>query len=185
MVSTIVWRTRRARRARSHGREPRVPVINALCDDYHPCQLLADLLTVKEHKGALQGLTMAYLGDARQQHGQLLPAGRRDGGHARPHRRPGGLPARPAIVAAAEDRAAETGGSVLVTVDAAEALAGADVVATDTWVSMGQEAEKEARMKLFRAYSVDADAMKLARAGRRRAALPAGLPGLRDRRGRH
>ncbi len=137
-------------------------MINALCDDYHPCQLLADLLTVKEHKGTLQGLTMAYLGDAaNNMANSYLLAGVTAGMHVRIAGPEGYLPAAE-IVAAAEERAAETGGSVLVTTDAAEALAGADVVATDTWVSMGQEAEKEARMQLFREYSVDEAAMALA-----------------------
>ena len=93
MVSTIVWRTGAHAGLVAMAENSRVPVINALCDDYHPCQLLADLLTVKEHKGALQGLTMALPGRLGQQHGQLLPAGRRHGGHARPHRRPRRLPA--------------------------------------------------------------------------------------------
>jgi ornithine carbamoyltransferase len=139
-----------------------VPVINALCDDYHPCQLLADLLTIKEHKGALNGLTMTYLGDsANNMANSYLLAGVTAGMNVRIAGPEGYLPS-PEIIAAAEDRAAETGGSVLVTIDAAEALLGADVVATDTWVSMGQEAEKEARMELFRNYSVDSAAMKLA-----------------------
>jgi len=162
MVSTIVWRTGAHAGLVAMAENSRVPVINALCDDYHPCQLLADLLTVKEHKGSLQGLTMAYLGDsANNMANSYLLAGVTAGMNVRVAGPEGYLPS-PEIIAAAEDRAAETGGSVLVTVDAAEALLGADVVATDTWVSMGQEAEKEARMKLFRAYSVDADAMKLA-----------------------
>ena len=93
MVSTIVWRTGAHAGLVAMAENSRVPVINALCDDYHPCQLLADLLTVKEHKGSLQGLTMALPGRLGQQHGQLLPAGRRHGGHERPHRRTGGLPA--------------------------------------------------------------------------------------------
>ena len=136
-----------------------VPVINALSDDYHPCQLLADLLTVREHKGRTQGLVMTYLGDAaNNMANSYLLAGVTAGMHVRIAGPEAYLP-DPAVVAAAEERAARTGGSVLVTTDAAQALAGADVVVTDTWVSMGQEAEKEQRQELFRDYAVDSAAM--------------------------
>lgn len=159
MVSTIVWRTGAHSGLVAMAENSKVPVINALCDDYHPCQLLADLLAVKEHKGELKGLSMAYLGDAaNNMANSYLLAGVTAGMHVRISGPEGYLPAAE-IVAAAEERAAETGGSVLITSDASEALKGADVVATDTWVSMGQEAEKEARMQLFRDYSVDEAAM--------------------------
>ena len=164
MVSTIVWRTYAQAGLEEMAANSLVPVINALSDDYHPCQLLADLLTVREHKGALPGLTMAYLGDAaNNMANSYLLAGVTAGMHVRIAGPEGYLPDA-GIVAAAQGRAAETGGSVLVTTDAAEALAGADVVATDTWVSMGQESEKKARMELFRDYTVDAAAMKRAAA---------------------
>ncbi|MFK0074774.1 ornithine carbamoyltransferase [Arthrobacter woluwensis] len=159
MVSTIVWRTGAHQGLVEMAENSRVPVINALCDDYHPCQLLADLLTIREHKGSLAGLTLTYLGDAaNNMANSYLLAAVNAGMHVRIAGPEGYLPA-PAIVAAGEERAAQTGGSVLVTSDAAQALAGADVVATDTWVSMGQEAEKESRMTLFRDYSVTEEAM--------------------------
>ncbi|GHG56554.1 ornithine carbamoyltransferase, catabolic [Sinomonas cellulolyticus] len=159
MVAAIVWRTGAHQGLVDMAANSRVPVVNALCDDYHPCQLLADLLTVKEHKGKLAGLSMAYLGDAaNNMANSYLLAGVTAGMHVRIAGPEGYLPA-PEIVAEAEDVAAATGGSVLVTVDPAAALEGADVVATDTWVSMGQEAEKAERMQLFRDYSVDAAAM--------------------------
>ncbi|WP_413250602.1 ornithine carbamoyltransferase [Sinomonas flava] len=159
MVAAIVWRTGAHQGLVDMAAHSRVPVVNALCDDYHPCQLLADLLTVKEHKGNLAGLSMAYLGDAaNNMANSYLLAGVTAGMHVRIAGPEGYLPA-PEIVAEAEDVAAKTGGSVLVTVDAAGALEGADVVTTDTWVSMGQEAEKAERMQLFRDYSVDAAAM--------------------------
>jgi ornithine carbamoyltransferase len=159
MVSTIVWRTGAHQGLVEMAENSRVPVINALCDDYHPCQLLADLLTIREHKGSLAGLTLTYLGDAaNNMANSYLLAAVNAGMHVRIAGPEGYLPA-PEIVAAGEERAAQTGGSVLVTSDAAEALAGADVVATDTWVSMGQEAEKESRMTLFRDYSVTEEAM--------------------------
>ncbi|KHL00563.1 ornithine carbamoyltransferase [Sinomonas humi] len=159
MVAAIVWRTGAHQGLVDMASHSRVPVVNALCDDYHPCQLLADLLTVKEHKGALAGLSMAYLGDAaNNMANSYLLAGVTAGMNVRIAGPEGYLPA-PEVVEEAEAVAAQTGGSVLVTVDPAAALEGADVVATDTWVSMGQEAEKEARMTLFRDYSIDSDAM--------------------------
>ncbi|AUI52228.1 ornithine carbamoyltransferase [Arthrobacter crystallopoietes] len=162
MVSTVVWRTYAHSGLEEMAAISRVPVINSLSDDYHPCQLLADLLTIREHKGEVAGLTMTYLGDAaNNMANSYLLAGVTAGMHVRIGGPAGYLPAA-AVVAEAEARAAETGGSVLVTSDAAEALAGTDVVATDTWVSMGQEEEKAQRLELFRDYAVDAAAMKLA-----------------------
>ncbi|MUK02100.1 ornithine carbamoyltransferase [Vibrio cholerae] len=165
MVATIVWRTYAQAGLEEMAAASGVPVINALSDDYHPCQLLADLLTIREHKGTLAGLTLTYLGDsANNMANSYLLAGATAGMHVRIAGPEGYLP-DPAVVVAAEERAGETGGSVLVTTDAAVALAGADVVATDTWVSMGQEDEKAARQDLFRAYAVDAAAMAQAAPG--------------------
>ncbi|WP_298255556.1 ornithine carbamoyltransferase [uncultured Arthrobacter sp.] len=162
MVATIVWRTYAQAGLEEMAAASRVPVINALSDDYHPCQLLADLLTIREHKGTLAGLTMTYLGDsANNMANSYLLAGVTAGMHVRIAGPEGFLPAAD-VVAAAETRAAETGGSVLVTTDPAVALADADVVATDTWVSMGQEDQKAARQELFRAYAVDEAAMERA-----------------------
>ncbi|KAD3515448.1 ornithine carbamoyltransferase [Arthrobacter yangruifuii] len=162
MVSTIVWRTYAQSGLEEMAANSSVPVINALSDDYHPCQLLADLMTIREHKGTLAGLTLTYLGDcANNMANSYLLAGVTAGMHVRVAGPLGYLP-DPRIVDAAAARAEETGGSVTITTDAAEALAGADVVATDTWVSMGQEAEKAARQELFRSYAVDAGAMAAA-----------------------
>ncbi len=163
MVSTIVWRTYKQSGLEEMAANSSVPVINALSDDYHPCQLIADLLTVREHKGATAGLTMSYLGDAaNNMANSYLLAGVTAGMHVRIAGPEGYLPSA-SIIAAAEERAALTGGSVMITTDAAAALADADVVVTDTWVSMGQEDEKEARLKLFTDYSVTSEAMKLAK----------------------
>jgi len=165
MVATVVWRTYAHSGLEEMAAISRVPVINSLSDDYHPCQLLADLLTVKEHKGELKGLTLAYLGDAaNNMANSYLLACATAGMHVRVAGPAGYLPSD-AVVAAAKERAAETGGSVLVTTDAAEALAGADVVATDTWVSMGQEEEKAQRQQLFRDYAVDTAALAQAAPG--------------------
>ncbi|GAA2969098.1 ornithine carbamoyltransferase [Glutamicibacter bergerei] len=163
MVSTIVWRTYAQSGLEEMAANSTVPVINALSDDYHPCQLLADLLTVREHKGKTAGLTMVYLGDsANNMANSYLLAGVTAGMHVRIAGPEGYLPSAE-IIAAAQIRAEETGGSVVITTDAAQALEDADVVVTDTWVSMGQEDEKVARQKLFVDYAVDAEAMKLAK----------------------
>ncbi|WP_104055442.1 MULTISPECIES: ornithine carbamoyltransferase [unclassified Arthrobacter] len=159
MVSTIVWRTYAQSGLEEMAAASRVPVINALSDDYHPCQLLADLMTIREHKGTLAGLTLTYLGDcANNMANSYLLACVTAGMHVRVAGPIGYLP-DPLIVDAAAARAEETGGSVMITTDPAEALDGADVVATDTWVSMGQEDEKAARSELFRSFAVDAAAM--------------------------
>ena len=159
MVGIIVWRTFAQAGLEEMAAHSRVPVVNALSDDYHPCQLLADLLTVREHKGRTAGLTLAYVGDAaNNMANSYLLAGVTAGMHVRIAGPAGFLPADD-VVAAARERALETGGSVLITSDPGEALDGADVVVTDTWISMGQEDEKEDRHTLFRAYQVDGAAM--------------------------
>lgn len=162
MVSTIVWRTYTQAGLEEMAEHSRVPVINALSDDYHPCQILADLLTIREHKGKLAGLTMVYLGDAaNNMANSYLLGGATAGMHVRIAGPEGYLPAD-SVVAEAQQRAAETGSSILVTTDPDQALAGADVVITDTWVSMGQEDEKEARAQVFKPYTVNTDAMNKA-----------------------
>ncbi|WP_421083406.1 ornithine carbamoyltransferase [Rothia nasimurium] len=159
MVSAIVWRTYAQAGLEEMAEHSRVPVINALSDDYHPCQILADLQTIQEHKGQLAGLTMVYLGDAaNNMANSYLLGGATAGMHVRVAGPADYLPAD-SVVAEAEARAAETGGSILVTTDPAQALAGADVVITDTWISMGQEDEKEARAEVFKPYTVNAEAM--------------------------
>jgi ornithine carbamoyltransferase len=135
-----------------------VPVINALTDEFHPCQILADWLTVGEHKGDLAGLTVVYLGDGANNMGHsYLLGGATAGMHIRIGA-PAGHQPRPAIVADAEKIAAGTGGSVLVTDDPAAAIAGADVVITDTWVSMGNEDETDARLVRFADYAISVEA---------------------------
>jgi ornithine carbamoyltransferase len=143
--SAIVWRTFGQERIAEMARSSRVPVVNALTDEFHPCQILADLLTVTEHKGPLPGLTLAYVGDGANNmaHSYLLGCALA-GMHVRVGAPEGHAP-DPEVVARAEQLAAAHGGSVRVTTDPAAAVAGADVVATDTWVSMGQEGEKEAK----------------------------------------
>jgi len=162
MVSVVIWRTFAQSGIEELAQNSAIPVINALTDDYHPCQVLADLQTVREAKGGTEGRVMTYLGDAaNNMANSYLLGGTTAGMHVRIAGPEGYLPAS-SVVAAAQQRAAETGGSVLVTTDAQEALDGADVVVTDTWISMGQEDETELRMKLFKDYAVDNTAMAAA-----------------------
>jgi ornithine carbamoyltransferase len=162
MTSAIVWRTYAQSGLEEMAAHAGVPVINALSDDFHPCQILADWQTVIEHKGSLAGLTVAYLGDGANNMGHsYLLGGALAGMHVRIGAPDGYQPAT-AIVVDAAAIAAGTGGSVLVTADPVEAMTGADVVITDTWVSMGQEAEKDARLALFGDYSITPTTLALA-----------------------
>jgi ornithine carbamoyltransferase len=162
MVSAIVWRTYGQAGLEEMAAGTTVPVVNALSDEFHPCQLLADLLTIREHKGTLAGLTVAFLGDGASNMAQsYLLAGATAGMHVRIGSPEQFSPA-PAVVADAEAIAARTGGSVAVLQDPRDAVAGADVVVTDTWVSMGKEEEKETRVAVFGGYRVTADTMSAA-----------------------
>ena len=163
MVSAIVWRTYAQSGLEQMAAVSRVPVINALSDDFHPCQLLADLLTIREHKGALAGLTVTFLGDGASNMGQsYLLACATAGMHVR-IAAPEEFTPTDAVVADADTRAAQTGGSVTLYTDPLEAVAGADVVVTDTWVSMGKEEEKAHRVATFGAYQVTPELMTLAK----------------------
>ncbi len=162
MVAAIVWRTYGQDGLEEMAKNTTVPVVNALSDDFHPCQLLADLLTIREHKGSLAGLTVAFLGDGGSNMAQsYLLAGATAGMHVRVACPPEFAPAQ-SVVGDARAIAESTGGSVLVTSEPDEALQGANVVVTDTWVSMGKEAEKAERVATFGRYQVDALAMKKA-----------------------
>ena len=162
-VAAIVWRTYGQENLEQMAAISPVPVVNALSDAFHPCQILADLQTIREHKGTLAGLVFAYLGDAaNNMANSYLLGGAAAGLHVRVAG-PAGFQPDPRIVAGAEAIAAKTGGSILATVDPAAALDGADVVATDTWVSMGQEDEAAQREAPFRPYAVDAAALAKAK----------------------
>jgi ornithine carbamoyltransferase len=162
MVAAIVWRTYGQDGLEEMAKNTTVPVVNALSDDFHPCQLLADLLTIREHKGSLAGLTVAFLGDGGSNMAQsYLLAGATAGMHVRVACPPEFAPAQ-SVVGDSRAIAESTGGSVLVTSEPDEALQSADVVVTDTWVSMGKEAEKAERVATFGRYQVDALAMKKA-----------------------
>ena len=163
MVSAIVWRTYAHSGLQEMAEHSTVPVINSLSDDFHPCQILADLQTIREHKGDLAGLTVAYVGDAANNmaHSYLLGCATA-GMHSR-IAGPAAFAPNPTYVADAERIAAQTGGSILVTADPAVAVRDADVVITDTWVSMGKEDEKAERVATFTDYQVNDELFGLAK----------------------
>ena len=161
-VAAIVWRTYAQAGLEDMARGTTVPVVNALSDDFHPCQLLADLLTVREHKGDPAGLTLLFFGDGRSNMGHsYLLAGATAGMHVRIAAPPAHQP-RADVVADAQAIAARTGGSVTLCESVADAARGADVIVTDTWVSMGKEEEKAARLRDFDGYKVTSELMALA-----------------------
>jgi ornithine carbamoyltransferase len=164
-AAAIVWRTFGQDRIETMAAASSVPVVNALTDQFHPCQLLADLLTIQEAYGRLAGLTLTFLGDgsSNMAHSYLL------GGAA------AGLRVRicapeaywpdSAVLATASSLARRTGGSVLVTADVKEGCTDADVLATDVWTSMGSEGQESARSQLMLPYSLDAAKLALASQG--------------------
>jgi ornithine carbamoyltransferase len=163
MVSAIVWRTYAQTGLEQMALGTTVPVINALSDEFHPCQLLADLLTIREHRGELAGLTVTFLGDGASNMAQsYLLAGAVAGMHVR-IASPLEYAPDAAVVSDARAVAAASGGSVTLFTDPAESVAGAHVVVTDTWVSMGKEDEKAERIATFGGYRVDSALMALAR----------------------
>jgi len=131
-----------------------IPVINGLTDSYHPCQVLADLQTVREKKGGFKGLKLAYLGDGNNVANSLL-IGCAEVGMNITVATPEGYSCDPAAIKKAQEAAVETGAKVVVTTDPVEAARDADIVYTDTWVSMGMEEEKERRVKAFMPYQVN------------------------------
>lgn len=162
-VAAIAWRTYAQAGLEEMAAGTTVPVINALSDEFHPCQLLADLLTIREHRGALAGLTVTFLGDGACNMAQsYLLAGATAGMHVR-IASPSGYEPADAVVEDATRRAAMTGGSVSLVADPAESVVGADVVVTDTWVSMGRESEKSERLTRLNAYQVNAELLAQAK----------------------
>lgn len=138
-----------------------VPVINGLTDEEHPCQVMADLLTVQERFGTLEGIKLAYVGDGNNMAHSLMDGGAKFGMHVTVAS-PEGYQPDPARVARAQETAERHGGLVEVMTDPAEAVRGAHVVYTDVWVSMGQEQEAEQRRAAFRGYQVTEGLMRLA-----------------------
>ena len=163
MVSAIVWRTYGQAGLEQMANGTTVPVVNALSDDFHPCQLLADFLTIREKRGTLAGLTVVFLGDGASNMAQsYVLAGATAGMHVR-IAAPIEYAPNEKVVADADLIAAKTGGSVTIYTDPLEAVAGADVVVTDTWVSMGREDEKAHRLTVFGEYKVTPELMALAK----------------------
>jgi ornithine carbamoyltransferase len=159
--AAIVWRTFGQERIDEMASISRVPVVNALTDEFHPCQILADLQTVRERHGRLAGLTLTYLGDGANNmaHSYLL-GGATAGLHVR-IASPSQFVPDPDVLARAAEIAATTGGSVSVLDDPKQACAGAHVLTTDTWVSMGQS-DAEAREAAFAPFQLDAALLGLA-----------------------
>ena len=135
-----------------------VPVINALTDDHHPCQGLADLLTIQERFGRVAGVRLAYVGDGNNMANTYLLGGAL-AGMSVSIATPPGFETDTAVVEQARAIAEETGARIEITYDAVEAVTAADVVITDTWASMGQEDEHAQRLEVFRPYCVDSGLM--------------------------
>ncbi|GGU79373.1 ornithine carbamoyltransferase [Lentzea flava] len=159
-VDAVVWRTFAQARIEAMASVSRVPVVNALTDEFHPCQVLADLQTIRRRYGRLAGLTLTYLGDgANNMSHSLLLGGATAGMHVRIGA-PAGFVPNPQFLEDAKKRAAETGGSVSLISDPREAVDGADVLVTDTWTSMGQENDGKDRVGPFRPYQVNASLLE-------------------------
>lgn len=161
MVDGIMIRTFKHSDVTDLAKYGTIPVINGLTDDQHPTQMLADLLTIKEHKGTLKGLKLAYVGDGNNVANSLLQACSKAGmdiaiGSPKDYTCPG------KYVKQAQEDAAVTGSKILMTDDPFEAASDADVIYTDTWTSMGQEDEKAKRVRIFRNYQVNTKLMGVA-----------------------
>jgi ornithine carbamoyltransferase len=163
-VACIVWRTFEQQQLAALAAASSVPVVNGLTNEFHPCQILADLQTIREHKGKLAGLTVSYVGDASNNMGNSYLLGSAAAGIHIRIGSPAGYPPDPAIVDRARAIAAGTGGSVAITSDPLAAVDGADVLITDTWVSMGQEGE-QADDRDLQPFAITADTLERAASG--------------------
>ncbi|MAU81006.1 MULTISPECIES: ornithine carbamoyltransferase [Gordonia] len=154
-VDAIVWRTFGQDRLEAMASTATVPVINALSDTFHPCQVLADLQTIIERKGPPAGLAMTYLGDGANNMAHSLALGGVTAGMHVTISAPTGFEPAAEVLEAVRARAEQAGGSVRVVADPATAVAGADVLVTDTWTSMGQETDGKDRKGPFRPYQIN------------------------------
>jgi ornithine carbamoyltransferase len=161
-VDCIAARTFSHRTLEELAKYSRVPVINSLSDLEHPCQAMADLLTIYEKKGELEGLTLAYIGDGNNVANSLILAAALCGMNFR-FASPPGYAVKENILDMAREYASECGGSVFCTVDPREAVKSADIVYTDVWTSMGQESEATKRRKAFAGYQVNSEVLSLAK----------------------
>ena len=161
-VDAIVWRTFAQERLTTMASGSTVPLVNALSDEFHPCQVLADLQTLVERKGKLAGLRMTYFGDGANNMAHSLMLGGVTAGIDVTIAAPAGFEPDPRFVDAAKRRASDTGATVSLTSDPRAAADGADVVVTDTWTSMGQENDGLDRVRPFRPFQINPDLMSLA-----------------------
>lgn len=161
-VDAIVWRTFAQERLTAMASGSTVPIVNALSDEFHPCQVLADLQTLAERRGKLAGLRMTYLGDGANNMAHSLMLGGVTAGIHVTIAAPAGFEPDPHFVDASKRRAAETGATVSLTDDAQAGADGADVLVTDTWTSMGQENDGLDRVRPFRPFQVNADLLNRA-----------------------
>ncbi|QKJ25425.1 ornithine carbamoyltransferase [Aquiluna borgnonia] len=162
-VAQIVWRTYEQSGLEEMASFSKVPVINSLSDQWHPCQLLADLMTIREEFGQTKGLKLAYIGDAANNMGNSYLVACALAGMSVSIGAPLGYQPDLQVLERARAIASEFGQSVAVFEDPALAVADADVVATDTWVSMGMESEKQQRLETFSAYTVNQQLMEKAK----------------------
>jgi ornithine carbamoyltransferase len=156
-VEAIVWRTFGQDRLSSMASGADVPIVNALSDEFHPCQVLADLQTLAERKGELKGLRLSYFGDGANNMAHSLMLGGVTAGIDVTIAAPAGFEPSPEFVAAAEKRAAHTGAAVRLTADPMLAADGADVLVTDTWTSMGQEDDGLDRVAPFKPFQINTE----------------------------
>ncbi|HTY28774.1 MAG TPA: ornithine carbamoyltransferase, partial [Mycobacterium sp.] len=156
-VDAIVWRTFAQNRLTALASASTAPVVNALSDEFHPCQVLADLQTLAERKGSLKGLRMTYFGDGANNMAHSLMLGGVTAGVHVTIAAPAGFEPHPPFVAAAVRRGAETGAMVTLTSDPVAAATGVDVLVTDTWTSMGQETDGLDRVGPFKPFQVNAE----------------------------
>ena len=163
MVAQIIWRTYSQSGLEEMAANSSVPVINALSDSWHPCQLLADLLTIQEKLGATAGKKIAYIGDAANNMANSYLVACAMAGMSVSVASPKGFEPSKDVVARAKEIAAFSGSIIEVTNDPLQAAAEADVIATDTWISMGMEAEAEERKKAFVGFTVDSKLMAKAK----------------------
>jgi ornithine carbamoyltransferase len=161
-VDAVVWRTFAQERLSAMAAGASVPVVNALSDEFHPCQVLADLQTLAERKGSLAGLRLSYFGDGANNMAHSLMLGGVTAGIHVTIAAPGGFEPLPEFVVTAEERALQTGATVRVTTVPDAAADGADVLVTDTWTSMGQENDGLDRVKPFRPFQLNAKLLALA-----------------------
>src|SRR5271169_225443 len=162
MVQGVMIRTFSHEVVEQMARYASIPVINGLTDYSHPCQAMADYLTIWEAKGNLEGLKIAFLGDGDNVARSLMFAGAQLGAHVW-LAAPPGFELDAASVDWARERGADTGGSCTMTNDPDEAAAGADVIYTDVWASMGKESEADERRHIFLPYQVDATLFRRAK----------------------